>query len=132
MSDNSGYFLTGRDTSSSLAVVWKYLFSDSLNTQWQVIDTYGSFASHYLMLSDSQLFSIGSEPSSPFSLLLYKYAFGSAGVDWADKISCQSGTWSSSESESLTSADNSKIYTLFLYGNVSKKFLLLHLKYNKR
>ena len=69
------------------------------------------------MISDSEFFMIGNHPSSTYDLHFYKFTFLNANVDWANILSWASGTWSSSESESVLSSDNSKIYSFFIFGS---------------
>ena len=73
------------------------------------------------MLSDTQLFLLGPNPSNIFHM--YKARFSSASVEWANMITCNSCSYSYS-SESLLNVDNSKIYSFFYYGsNFSSQIL---------
>ena len=119
LSDSSGYFISGRNIALNSALVWRYIISASPLTSCQAISTFGTFAKDYYKISDSQLFLIGSEPSSPYSLLLYKYAFGNTFTDWVSKMSWQSGIWAVHTAETMISSDNLKIYSFYLYGSVN-------------
>ena len=68
------------------------------------------------MIVDSQFFILGLDQSTP-NLHMYKITFGNTNADWANSITCSSGTWTLSQSESLLSTDKSKIYSFFTYGS---------------
>ena len=68
------------------------------------------------MISNSQLFVLGTTPASPYNLQMLKITLLSTSVDWANQIAC-TGTWSASTSESLLSSDGSTIYSFFLFGS---------------
>ena len=69
------------------------------------------------MLSQTQFFFLGVD-STPGNLHMYKITFLSTATDWANKIACSSGTWSSSNSMSILSADSSTIYSFFTFGSI--------------
>ena len=69
------------------------------------------------MVSNSQFFVLGVPSASPYNLQIYKITFLSTSVDWANQITCTSGTWSASNSESLLSSDQSTIYSFFAFGS---------------
>ena len=73
-----------------------------------------NFGYGHLMFSSSQFFVLGAGTGS--ALQMYKFTFSNTLVDWANKISCSSGSWSAFLSESILSADGSTIYSFFLYG----------------
>ena len=50
-----------------------------------------------------------------FILYMYKLTFSVTTVNWANKILCPSGSWTSTYSESILSAENLTIYSLFIY-----------------
>ena len=95
-----------------------YLFSSLFSSSCQKIPNFSQFANGQLKISDSSMFMLGSDPSSPYQLHLYKHTFGNTSPDWSLKLSWPSGTWTTSESESLLIS--SSIYTLFLYGSSPK------------
>ena len=64
------------------------------------------------------MFMLGADPSSPYQLHLYKHTFGATSPDWSLKLSWTSGTWTTSDSESLLIS--SSIYTFFIYGSSSQ------------
>ena len=64
------------------------------------------------MLSDTQLFLFGPDPSNKSHM--YKARFSSAKVEWWNIITCNNCK-TLSDSESLLSEDNSKIYSVFEY-----------------
>ena len=70
----------------------------------------------HLMISDSQFFVLGFDLASSYNLKIYKITFSSISVDWANQLSCSSGTWVSYFSESLLSSDGSTIYSFFTFG----------------
>ena len=94
--------------------IQSYVFS-SASCQWQTITNIKIGFSH-LMISDTQFFVVGAGPSAPYDLHMYKLTFSNTSVDWADKIACASGTWTSSFSESILSADGLSIYTFINFG----------------
>ena len=57
---------------------------------------------------------LGSDPSAPYPLHLYKLSFGKTSPDWALKMAWPSSSCSVSNSESLLSS--SSIYSFFIYG----------------
>ena len=77
-----------------------------------------------LKIDDNQLFLIGNEPSSAYTLHYYKITFGDVSVDWANKISWTGGSWSASNSESLLSSDNSLIYTFATFGSTQYLYFI--------
>ena len=95
--------------------ILSYLFS-SASCQWQQITNIKIGYGH-LMISDSQFFVLGVGPSAPFNLHMYKLTFSKTSVDWADKLVCASGTWTSSFSESILSADGLTIYSFINFGS---------------
>ena len=94
--------------------ILSYVFS-SASCQWQsvtnIVIGYG-----HLMISNTQFFVVGTGPSAPYDLHMYKLTFSNTSVNWADKIACASGTWTSSFSESILSADGLIIYTFINFG----------------
>ena len=110
----------GFDSSApNYAKICKYTFFNS-SVQCQTITSinigYGS-----LMLSSTQFFIISADSVSPYSLRMYKITFATTAVNWANKITCSSGIWQTSASESQLSLDGSIIYSFFIYG--STKYL---------
>ena len=91
------------------------MFSPSSNSACQEISNFNSYAFGQLKISDSSMFMLGVDPSSPYELHLYKHTFGGTSPDWSLKLSWPSGTWLTAESESLLIS--STIYTLFPYGS---------------
>ena len=68
------------------------------------------------MISNSQFFILGAASSSPNNLLMYKVTFSLTSADWANQITCTSGTWSTFYSESVLSSGGSTIYLFFMFG----------------
>ena len=101
---------------------WKYLFSVPLSTQWHEITTINSFGFGKIKINDNQYFLSGADPNSPYDLHFYKLTYGNTAVDWANKLSCPSGTWTSARSESIINFNSNQsatslIYHFFIYGN---------------
>ena len=117
LSDGSGYYVTGRD-GSNRANIWKYLFSSPSSSGCQQISNFLYFAYGQLKISDSSMFVLGVQPSSPYQLHLYKHTFGSTSPDWSLKLSWPSGTWTTTFSESVLIS--SSIYTFFPYGSTTQ------------
>ena len=92
-----------------------YTFSSS-SAQCQTITNINKGYGH-LMVSNNQFFVLGVPSASPYNLQIYKITFLSTSVDWANQITCTSGTWYSSNSESILSSDQSTIYSFFLFGS---------------
>ena len=65
------------------------------------------------------------DPSTPYKLHLFHATFSNTSPNWSWKLSCPSGTWLASNSESLLSPDSSKIYSLFIYGSGTKPLYLV-------
>ena len=64
---------------------------------------------------------LGYDPLSPYQLHLYKLSLPNAAPDWALKLSCPSGTWTASYSESLIVSNT--IYSFFTYGSTTFLYL---------
>ena len=75
-----------------------------------------------MKLSDSQLFFISLDNSSPSNLHMCKVAFGGTSVDWAKKIMWPTSSWNSYTGETLMSSDGSVMYTFFLYGDTAAMY----------
>ena len=75
------------------------------------------------MISDTELFLLGINPTSK-NLHAYKVSFSTGSVNWANSITCSSGTWSIGMSYSVTNSDNSLIYSFFPYGLTSSSLYL--------
>ena len=67
------------------------------------------------MISDDQLFLLAPDVTSPSPLTFFKITFGGLSADWGNIMPCSSVSCSASNSESLLSADKTKIYSLFAY-----------------
>ena len=91
------------------------MFSSPSSSGCQLITNFSSYAYGQLKISDSSMFMLGSDPSSPYQLHLYKHTFGGTSPDWSLKLSWPSGTWTRFNSESLLIS--SSIYTFFPYGS---------------
>ena len=91
------------------------MFSSPSSSGCQQIFNFYQYAWGQLKISDSSMFMLGVDPSSPYQLHLYKLTFGNSSPDWSLKLSWPSGTWTTSQSSSLLIS--SSIYTLFPYGS---------------
>ena len=91
------------------------MFSSPSSSECQKISNFIGDAYGKLKISDSSMFMLGVDPSSPYQLHLYKHTFGGTSPDWSLKLSWPSGTWSIELSESLLTS--SSIYTFFPYGS---------------
>ena len=91
------------------------MFSSPSSSGCQQISNFNLFAIGQLKISDSSMFMLGSDPSSPYQLHLYKHTFGGTSPDWSLKLSWLSGTWTTAESSSLLIS--SSIYSFFIYGS---------------
>ena len=116
LSDDSGYFVSGVDSSVGFVVIWKYLFSSPATSQCQKITSFRLYDYGTLKLSDNSLYLVGSDIATPWSLLFYKMTFGSTTPTWALKIYClnPSTGWSIASSETVVIS--STIYSFFVYG----------------
>ena len=66
------------------------------------------------MISDNQLFAIGSNLPNPDSNFFFKFTFGSiTGVEWVNKMIWSSATWDTFNSEDILSIDKTLIYSFF-------------------
>ena len=111
MDDNSGYFIIGYDA-SNVASICKYIFSSSSSQCQSITNIKTGYAQ--LMISSTQFFVLGTSTSTS-DLYMYKLTFSVTTVNWANKILCPSGSWTSTYSESILSAENLTIYSLFIY-----------------
>ena len=93
--------------------IYKYTFSLS-NAQCQAINNIKIGYGH-LMISSNQFFVLGVTITSPYNLQMYRITFSLTSVNWANQISCASGTWSASLSESVVSSDGSTLYSFFIF-----------------
>ena len=94
------------------------MFSSPSSSGCQQISNFSQYAQGQLKISDSSMFMLGRDPSSPYQLHLYKHTFGGTSPDWSLKLSWPSGTWNTEWSESLLIS--SSIYTFFPYGSTTK------------
>ena len=115
LSDSSGYYITSKDTTSLMATIWKYLFNNPSNLQWQQLTTFSNNPFGQLQLSDNSIFMLNLEFYSPKPLHFYKVTFFNTSPDWAIKLQWSTSTCYSSVSSSVLSS--SFIYTFFGYGN---------------
>ena len=76
------------------------------------------------MIPSDQFYFLYADASSPYTLNMYKITFGQTSSDWANKMACNSGTWTTGLSESLLSTSGSLIYSYFIYGD-SVKYMYL-------
>ena len=90
------------------------MFSSPSSSGCQQISNFYFYANGQLKISDSSMFMLGVDPSSPYQLHLYKHTFGNTSPDWSLKLSWPSGTWYANLSELLLIS--SSIYTFFPYG----------------
>ena len=124
LSTGLGYYFAATCSTDTLTYLWKYLFSSTTTASCQKITTMDVIAYGQLRINDNQLFLIGNEPLSTYHLQYYKITFGNTAVDWANKISWASGSWSVSNSESLLSSDNSLIYTFATFGSTQYLYFI--------
>ena len=117
LSDNSGYYIIGRNSGTNIATICKFTFSSPSSSQWQQIGTISNYEPGQLMLSDTKFFFFGVDSSSPYSLHLWTANFGGTSVNWANIMSCPSGTWDIYDAESLINSNKSKIYSFFTFGS---------------
>ena len=96
------------------------MFSSPSSSACQQISNFYGFAWGQFKISDSSMFMLGVDPSSPYQLHLYKHTFGGTSPDWSLKLSWPSGTWSLGYSESLLIS--SSIYTFFPYGSPTASY----------
>ena len=82
------------------------------------------YAYGQLKIADGQFYFVGIGPTSPFPLHFNKITFGNSVSDWSYKMTCWSGTWGASESDSVLSSDSLKIYSVFNYGPSSYAFFV--------
>ena len=122
LSDNSGYFVIAVNTGSSKVNIWKYLFASPTSVSWFETSNLSGNTNNQMKLSDTQLFFISLDNSSPSNLHMCKVAFGSTSVDWAKMIMCPTSSWDSYTGETLMSSDGSVMYTFFLYGDTAAMY----------
>ena len=113
LSTNAGYYIIGNRGNE--LNMWKYLFSSSTTIQWQIVSSISVTYNSYLMISDTQLFLMGSDPNSPGNLYFNKMTFTSTSANWSSRLVCPSGSWNSRSSLSVLSTDILNIYSLFNY-----------------
>ena len=98
---------------------YRYLFSSSTSATCQDIPTLKDYAYSQIQLSQSTFVIHGISPTSPYNLHFYDITFGSTSANWANKIVWPTASCTSAESEMLLSADGTKIYSFFTYGDSS-------------
>ena len=97
------------------------MFSSPSSSACQQISNFNGFAYGQLKISDSSIFLLGVDPSSPYQAHLYKHTFGGTSPDWSRKLSWPSGTWTAGLSDSLLIS--STIYTFFIYGSTQYAYM---------
>ena len=122
MSDNSGYTIFGKDSSSNKVIIWNYLYISTISSQCKYIQSIFQTARGQIMISDDEFFFLGRFYLSPYSFRAYKFTFSKVGVDWAMQMPWSSGPWSMSLCESV--AFNSQLYTYFSYGATPKLYFV--------
>ena len=122
LSDNSGYFIFGRNSDSNKPSICKYLFSITESAYCQEISSLTQFVKAQLMLSNSEFFFIGSNPTTNYDLHFYKIAYESSNADWSKKMLCAS-TWSIGSSETIMHSDNKKFYNYYMFGTSPNFYL---------
>ena len=110
--------MTGKD-GTSLANIWKYLYSTPASSQWQKLTNFSSYAYGQLKLSDTTFFLIGLDPSS-YDLHLYKHEFSSVSPTWALKLACTSSCLAKTSGSVFAS---SSIYSFFIFGNTQYLYM---------
>ena len=116
LSDNSGYYVITKLTSSAKVNVWKYLFSSKLTSSCQEGSTLEGYSYTQLLLSDTQIFFIAEDTGSPFTIHMYKLTFGNTTPDWASKILCPYVIWVDPRGVAKLSSDGSSLLIFFNYG----------------
>ena len=111
MSDNSGYYVTGYDSSNRVNI-WRYLFSTSSRDCQYIFRMYQRWLGQ-LKLYDSSFFLIGFD-SINTDLHFLRVTFSMTTPDWAFKMLWPSSACTAYYSESLLSS--STIYTIFTFG----------------
>ena len=76
------------------------------------------------MISDNQFFFVYANSNSQ-PMRFIKFTFGSTSTDWSNKIAWTFSSWSVSASESLISKDKTKIYSIFIFGVSSAKYMYM-------
>ena len=117
LTDLSGYFIIGFNSSTSIAKICKYTFSLS-SAQCQTISNIYSGIGH-LMISNSEFFVLGIATSSSNNLQMNKITFSLTKADWVNQIACLSVSWYASNSESMLSSDGSTVYSFFTFASSS-------------
>ena len=99
------------------------MLSSPSNSACQKISNVNNYVYGQLKISDSSMFMLGVDPSSPYQLHFYKHTFGGTSPDWSLKLSWPSGTWSINDSDSLSIS--SSIYTFFPYGSSKYAYMVV-------
>ena len=122
LSNNSGYYVFLRDSSSYLNI-WKYVFSLPSTAECKrVSELNGYYPSSVLMLSDNEFFFLHNP--TPYNLLYFaRINLKSGSTSWVDKMSWTLSYCYSDSIESVISSDKSSIYFLFTYGTDITKYL---------
>ena len=121
LSDNSGYYVSGQDSSTRVTFC-KYLFSSSTSASCQQLTNVITGVFGQLKLSDTQIFIIGGDFSA-YNFHMYKMTFANTSPDWAMKIVCPSTSWYTTAGESHIDSSGSTIYSAFGYGYNSVYYL---------
>ena len=121
LSDGSGYYITGQD-STERARIWKYLFTIPTTSQCQKITNIKYYLFGQIKLSEVSFFMLGTDPSAPGNLHIYKHTFGNTSPDWSLTMAWPSGTWTMYNSESLLVS--SSIYSFFVYGSTKYVYMV--------
>ena len=115
LSDNSGYYVIMQYTSDSPPHVMKYLFSSPASNQnYSLVGTNIQLLGS-LKITDTEFLWISYTSGSILDALFVKFTFARASADWTNKMVFSSNNANFDHSESLLSADKSKIYSLLSY-----------------
>ena len=123
LSDNSGYYIIMR-YSDAYPRAMKYLFSTPTSNQnYKLVGMISSVVGT-LKITDTEFFWISFIADSFIHAVFVKFTFASTSADWTKKMVSSSNGGILDHSESLLSADKSKIYSLLSYSSSSSNIYL--------
>ena len=114
LSDNSGYYIIGKDSSAFAPIIWKYIFTIAGSAECKEISTISGRVYNQMMITDTQFFVLGAYSGGGGYIKFIMLRFNNTIEDWRSQMSWSS--WYSQVSESIFSTNKSKIYIFFTAG----------------
>ena len=96
-------------------MLWKYLFSVSSSTNWQIISNLYHSPTSFIPISTNDFIFGRSIAYSPYNMIFKRISFGQTQWVWSKYAGCVSGNWDVYYSQVILSSDSSLAYTVSTY-----------------